>query len=187
MTSVAALAVSATGCGANESENLGSSQAAFTVDACAAASANQTFSGKIDPAHVSPRTYNTCYKGYVVDIENLDPNYTGEGNSSDARISVEYADTPITDRTTCEHTELTAVFYQWLGGSTDANAGGPGSWNAITTETRLGGWLFGRCYMGVELTAVVPGMTYRVAATVRTPSNATRKLSIGTYKPVNIH
>jgi len=189
MASLAGLAVFATGCGANEPENIGSSQAAFTVDSCAVATADQTFEGKIDPAVVSPRSYYTCYKGYVVDILNLDPYYTGEGNASDARISVAYAETPITDQATCEGLVLTAVFYEFGATgltSTATGSGGDWGWIPITSEARRGEWFQGGCHIGAGLTGMVPGGSYRVAATVRTPSNATRRVSIGTDKPINI-
>lgn len=88
---------------------------------------NATFVGKIDPAVVSPRSYNTCYKGYVVDIADLEEAYSGPGNVSDANIGVQYADTPIADRTSCEGTELAAFFYYYSVSGDSVGAGVRGS------------------------------------------------------------
>ena len=189
MASVAGVAVFATGCGADESDSIGSTEAAFTVHDCAMGPPNEAFVGKIDPALVSPRSYNSCYKGYIVDIENLHEDYSGSGGLSDSRISIAYADTPITDQATCEGTKLVAVFYEGWSGGVSAVSGGvttggfESGWDPITTESAFGSWFQGHCYMGVELSPLVAGKDYRVAATVRTPSNATRKLTMGTYKP----
>ena len=56
MASVAGVAVFATGCGADESDSIGSTEAAFTVHDCAMGPPNETFVGKIDvnPNKVSP-------------------------------------------------------------------------------------------------------------------------------------
>jgi hypothetical protein len=197
MLSLAGLAVSATGCGTNASESIGSSRLAFTVESCASADADQIFTGKLDPAFVTPRSYNTCYKGYVVDIENLAPTYTGSGNAMDANIAVQWADTPITSQTACENTRVVAVFYEGsVAGASSVNTSGTTgyynvyNWVPLKTEEQYGVWVApfgaGSCGLEVNLTDLVPGNTYRVAATARTPGNSTRKVSIGTYKPVDV-
>ena len=199
MASVVGCAVFATGCGTNESEDIGSSQAALSESSCASVTADQTFSGKIDPAFVTPRSYSTCYKGYVIDISNLDPAYAGSGETADAKISVSWADTAITSQTVCEVSQVAALFYEWDvgGGNSVATAagstvvGGPGAgWAFLEREAEYGVWnpvLGGGCSLGVSLADLVAGKTYRVAATARTPSNDTRKVSIGTYPAVTVH
>jgi len=178
----------------------------LSESSCASVTADQTFSGKIDPAFVTPRSYNTCYKGYVIDISNLDPAYAGSGSTADAKISVSWADTAITSQTVCEANQVAALFYEWDvgGGSSGATVaggssvttggtvvGGPGvGWVFLKREAEYGVWnpaLGGGCTLGVSLADLVAGKTYRVAATARTPSNDTRKVSIGTYPAVTVH
>lgn len=188
MASAAGFAVFATGCGSNESENIGTSQAAFSVSSCASVAADGAYDGRVDPALVTPRSYDNCTKGYVVDIQSLQAAYTGEGDPFDARIAVQYADTPITSKATCEGSRVLGYFYMLGGGST--STGGGGNWNLVQQEAEYGQWVpflgGGFCDLGVDMTGLVSGTTYRVAATARTPGNSTRKVSIGTYKPVNV-
>jgi hypothetical protein len=179
-----------TGCSdpsADSSEAISTIEAAFSQSTCATAAADQTFSGGIDPAIVSPRTYNTCYKGYVVDIENLDAAYTGPGELFDGGIWVSYADTTITDQATCEATRLRAIFYRYYDPSNTSTNGIGSDWVVLDDEgASYGRWaLGGNCVLEQSFTEVVPGLSYRVAATARTSSDATRKVRIGTYGPVD--
>jgi hypothetical protein len=182
-----------TACGtdATSSESIEVVQEELAQGTCAQAPADVVRSNQIDPPLVSPQSYNTCYKGYIVDVDDLSPTYTGSGNVRDAMIAVEYADTPITSQTTCEDTLVRAIFYkEYLNTSTSTGGGGVPEWQVVKDAATFGTWtsVFGTgvCNIGVNLMGLQAGATYRVAATARTPSNATRKVSIGTYKPVNV-
>lgn len=107
-------------------------------------------------------------------------------------------DTPITSRTTCEATRVGVVFYEGSAATAAAvnTSGTTGyyteyDWVALENEEQYGRWVSafgaGTCTFDVSLTGLASGTTYRVAATARTPSNSTRKVSIGTYKPIKVH
>jgi hypothetical protein len=95
---------------------LGQAEQAWSSVSCGREStaAHETFTGGIDPAHVSPRTYNACTKSYVVDVFDLDEAYTGEGlgGGPDAHLQVSWADTRATTQAACEDTEGGAIFYR---------------------------------------------------------------------------
>ena len=187
----ALLATTAAACGTDggTTEPTGVSQAAFGVEPCALASPDKVFAHKIDPVHVSPRSYDTCYKGYVVDITDLDEAYTGSGTARDARIAVKYADTAITSKATCEASKImTAYYVASSGGGASTNGGLPGGWTILSHETQYGLWSSssgGSCSLEKNFMGMSPGLTFRIAATARNPSNSTRKLSIVTQKPLD--
>lgn len=188
-----AFALAATACGANEDETEPTQviQEEFTVESCAVASPDKVFAGKIAPADVSPRSLTTCFGGYVVDVTQLSAAYTGDGNHMDARIAIHYADTPITSQSTCENTRVVGVFYEERVNNGTTSDGGfvPPYWHPIKSETDYGTWVpvfGGSCTFEVNLMGMVPLESYRIAATARTPGNNTRKVSIGTYKPINV-
>ncbi|HEU5075974.1 MAG TPA: hypothetical protein VFU02_17390 [Polyangiaceae bacterium] len=191
VTSTVALAFSA-GCGdpsAESSEAISTIEAAFAQSSCATAAADQTFTGGIDPSIVSPTTYNTCYKGYVVDIHNLNAVYTGPGDTADGRIEVSYADAAITNQATCEATLLRTIVYNCVGpGATSTT--GPHECFVLDDQASYGTWqsvFSGQCLLGYDFSGVFAGGSFRVAATARSPSNTTRKVRIGTYRPITIH
>ena len=185
----ALLATTAAACGTDggTSEPTGVSQEAFGVEPCAVAWPDQVFADKIDPVHVSPRSYDTCYKGYVVDVLDLDEAYTGSGTVRDARIAVKYADTTITSKATCEATRIIAAYYEASSAGGPSTTGGLGAWTVIESDTQYGVWstLSVSCSLQMNFTGMSPGGNYRIAATARNPSNSTRKLSIVTQKPVD--
>jgi hypothetical protein len=84
------------------------------------------------------------------------------------------------------------VFYEERlssGTSTATGGSGPPYWHPLKSETDYGTWVAafgGSCTFEVNLTGMVALESYRIAATARTPGNNTRKVSIGTYKPINI-
>lgn len=163
---------------AQEMEEFDSVGAAFSVSSCASATEDASFNGKIDPPHISPRSYNTCYKGYVVDIDELQAAYTGNGSVLNARIAVQWADTPITNQADCEASEMRGLFYKRQSGS----------WVLQKDQSINGTWVApfgGSCTFEVNLMGMTAGSTYRVAATARTPGGSTRKVSIGTYKKIS--
>ena len=159
---------------------------------CHLVQADRTFTGKIDPAHVSPRTYGpfqgaeTCFETYVVDVLNLQTAYTGQGTTSDANIAVKWADSlpafPIS-RTTCESLRSEAALFlrqgtSWVKqGTTKVSTG---------TWATVGGVSFCRTpahqFLGTQ-----PGKSYRIAANARQGGTlgALRSISVKTNKPTN--
>ena len=181
-----------TGCGdpsSDGSEAISTIEAAFSQSSCATVTANQTFTGGIDPSIVTPRTYNTCSKGYVVDIYDLDAVYTGHGNALDGRIEISYADNAITDQATCEATELRMIVYRCVGGGATSTTG-PQECTVLDDQRSYGTWtsIFGtgQCLLNRSFSEVSAGSSYRVAVTARSPSSATRKMSIATYPPEDV-
>jgi hypothetical protein len=176
-------------CGAPSSgeieDGVGSYEEAWSSVACASATANASFNGGISPATVSPQSYNTCTKSYVVDVTNLSSIYTGAGSSPplDAHILAKWGDTIPNNQADCENLEGGAIFYKRVNNQ----------WVDQTGQIyQTGQWVSGgvsfclpphASYYGVQA-----GSSYRVAATMRLLSgtNPTRKVSIETRKPVII-
>jgi len=174
---------------ADGTEHIGVVQSEFTGADCAMAAPDVVFEGKIEPAHVSPRSYNSCYKGYIVEVNYLLPEFTGTGNVQDATITVEYADTPITDQATCEGTKLVAHYWELERWRIDGQMFY--AYYSVRDTAIFGTWVpafdGGVCLLNDALTGLHPYFPYRIAATIRTPSNATRALRIGTYRPVTVY
>ena len=196
MALVTGLAVSATGCGADESPNVGSSQAALSESSCASVVPDQNFSRSVDPKFVTPSSsYDTCDKGYVIDLWNLDVDYTGEGNVRYGRIAVTWEDSLPTSPEECWGSQLQALFYEWNdedgvgGGHSEPGPTQPGSadWHFLEAQTQYGTWgYWGDCLFELNFAPhQAAGKSYRIAATARTPDNETRKLGIQTHKPIS--
>jgi hypothetical protein len=161
-----------------EMEDVGSVSSALSQSSCATATANFSATGKVDPGHISPRSYDTCHKGYVVDVNNLSAEYTGTG-SINARLAVEWADSNLTNQTDCEDHHIRAIYYKKVSGN----------WVVQQDDTVWGTWIGlvgggGYCSMQSNLMGLTAGSSYRVAATARTPGGATRKIMIQNYKKV---
>lgn len=168
-------------------EDVGSAEQAFGSSSCGTAAANYATTGFIDPAHVSPSSYNTCYRGYVVDIGNLSASYVGPGigDGSDAQIRAWWGAAAPTTQSSCEAAWGSAIFYKKVG-STWVDQTGPidryGTWhpagmfNAYCDPPNISS-----LYGGLTLAA---GASYRVAATMRTAyGGATlRSISIENFK-----
>jgi hypothetical protein len=150
----------------------------LSESSCASATADATFTGKIDPAHVSPRSYNTCFKGYVVDINNYAAAYTGVGGGGcpSATLQVSYGDTPLT-QANCATTLIRSIYYEKRNNN----------WVAVSESSTTGHWLLGQCLLGTGYTGMVAGRDYRVATTARDANNNTRKVKIQSFKPVICH
>jgi hypothetical protein len=171
-----------------EELELGTVQQAWSVESCGRNSTapNATFTGQVDPAHISPTTYNTCFKAYVVDINSLSSTYAGKPSADiQAAIRVSWASAVPTTQAACEETEGGAIFYRRSGGN----------WEALTDQVRSKGvWAldpFGsfRCTVpAVALQNPTAGTTYRVAATMRLDpgENPTRKVAIETTRAIFI-
>jgi len=167
------------GCGTEPtaSEDISSAEEAIG-SSCGSAAAHATFTGQIDPMHVSPRTYNACTKSYIVDVNTLSASYTGlgAGGGPDARISVSYQDTGITTQAACTGLWGGALLFHKVGGVSQT-----GNW--------LGGALAACETPLIEFTGLVAGESYRVAASMRQGGTAgpTRKVGIVNLKRVVLH
>lgn len=192
---VAALAVFTGGCseggtaaadGVPETEPIDSVQAEISETECDEVAADQEFYDKIDPPFVTPQAYDTCNKGYVVDVNVLSPEYAGGGTFSDSKFTVKWADAPVTTPNRCELTRITAIFYESAQGLA-SSTGQFLDWYPVKSETRYGVWTDacgGSCVLDVSMNLPEPGKTYRIAVSGRSDHQRTRKVSIGTYKPV---
>jgi hypothetical protein len=170
----------AAGCGsAVDDGDVASAEQAFSQASCGSATADQTFTGMVDPAFITPRSYTTCFKSYVVEINNFSSAYTGLGGGGcpAATISVTYGDTPLT-AANCASTEVAAIYYEKRNGS----------WVVLNEVHSFGTWIAigsgGSCSIGTGQTGMVAGRSYRVAMTARDPSGNTRKVSLQTVKRV---
>jgi hypothetical protein len=168
---------------------LGTVQQAWAPGACGRAGANAEFDGSVDPAHVSPRSYNNCFKSYVVDIFDLSGDYTGPGagGGQDAHLQVSWADTVPSNRADCEAISGGAIFYRRID---DAWVDQTGQLVSTGTFIETGPPLnLAFCVPpGVQFFDIEPGESYRVAATMRldTPANPTRRVSVETVAPTII-
>jgi len=190
LTGVSVLA--ATGCGGEErgdSETTDFVQSNLNVYACAAVDADASFDGHIYPGHTTPQSYNKCDQAYVVDLVDLDEEYTGEGSGADAQINVKYADATIPNRWACQANSITAAFYLWVPGAGVTSTGTGGSetgWQWLSTRQMTGQWNSDtkRCTLSVSLMGLVAGQSYRIAAGALSPDDNTRKMVIRTLPPI---
>src|SRR4051812_33219832 len=100
----------ATACGVqgpSDNEFVGHIKPAWSSGSCGTASANITLVGNIDPAHLSPGTYNRCTKSYIVDLQTLSAAYTGPGAGGGpaAHLQVSFGAGPPSTRAACEDLE----------------------------------------------------------------------------------
>lgn len=201
VVSVGLLGLAATACSANEQnrgEEIATSQAELSGADCAAVDADQSFDGKIDPPFITPQQYATCGDAYVVDVENLDAEYTGPPlpwhfDTVPARFSVQWGDTRITSQSVCIRSSISALIYIRDVSNSNSAASSTGTpypgWTLLLEQTARGQWINssagGYCVLEVQQpTLSAAGQTFRVAARARTFGNS-RKASIGTYKTVN--
>jgi hypothetical protein len=161
-----------------EDENLDAVSQAFGSSSCGSAAADQTFTGKIDPTAVSPSTYNTCYKGYVVDVNNLATAYTGPGGGGgyDAHLSASWQGSVPTTQAACEAAWARAIFYKNVGGAWVDQTG-----NIDSYGTWYGGIIGCQPPEVTTLGALtlVSGASYRIAATMRTSYAGSNLRAVG--------
>jgi hypothetical protein len=171
-------------------EDVGSVEQPFGLTSCATATADQTFSGGLPPfgpvgggastplgyRHVSPSSYNTCFRGYVVDVNNLANAHTGptsDGMPAQFRVSW---DSPLgigggspgpvpNTQTACEHAWGSAIFYKKVGSA----------WSAQGSPLEAHGtWASGRCtppsISSDSVLTLATGDSYRIAGTMRNVS-----------------
>jgi len=180
-----ALVLLATACGAdgNTAEPLGAVQE--ELESCAWVTADQVFQNKIDPAFVTPSTYNTCQRGYVVDIRELSPEYTGDGSATSAFISV-YVD-GIDTQARCEQTQLkTILFRETWSNATSTGGEGYYLWNSISARDLLGTWSLGKCSLGLQFSSgLTAGDSYRIAVSALRRRLISSSVTIKTNKPTD--
>jgi hypothetical protein len=165
--------------------NLGEVSQAFSSASCGSAQGDRYYTQDIaNPACYSPTTYNSCTKGYIVDIDYLDAAYAGTGDT-DANFSITWNDEVPTTQAACEALWGRAIIYKKVSGVYVDQTGNIDSY---------GTW-FG------NLGCTPPAMTsaghvvlealgsYRVAATMRTAyaGNWTRSLKVETEPAVHLH
>ena len=175
-----AVAVSSAACGGQPAQEDGSLSVADEAlsDSCATAGTDASFEGFIDPAHISPRTYNRCTKSYIVNVNNLSDDYAGQGQFFPGRFEIRYADGLTDTAEGCADLEAGAIVFI-KSGSTWVNISG----HLTATGTWTG--VFGCLPPQIDFSNIVAGQSYRVAATARliSGSNPTRKVSIATIAP----
>jgi len=151
-------------------------ESAFSQTSCAGVTANHSFTGDIDPGFTTPQTYNTCTKGYVIDITSYASAYTGQGSGgcSDAILEADYGDS-VLSQTDCPNYEVRAILYHRVSGS----------WVVVADQDVFGTWIFGSCALGTGFTGMIAGDDYRIAVTSRAPDTSTRKVTVTSFKPVH--
>ena len=187
---------SATGEGENIESGEGTAQTEQAIGSasCSTAAANQTFTGGINPTHVSPSSYDTCFRGYVVDVNNLSVTYTGVlppgADGYDANILVDWQGPVPTTQAACEAAWASAIFYKNVGGSWVDQSG---VLNAYGEWFPGGGGLVAYCIppsiSTLDSVTLQTGASYRVAATMRTSygGSTLRAIGIRTRPRVIIH
>lgn len=179
---------------AENAEGTAQTTQAIGSASCSTAAADQTFSGGIDPTHVSPSSYNTCFRGYVVDVNDLSVSYTGVlpagASGYDANILVDWRGAVPTTKAACEAAWASVIFYKKVGGSWVDQSG---VLNAYGEWFPGGGGLAASCsppsISTLGSVTLQAGSSYRVAATMRTSyGGATlRAIGIKTRPRVIVH
>ncbi|HET9958347.1 MAG TPA: hypothetical protein VFQ61_27820 [Polyangiaceae bacterium] len=157
---------------------------------CSTATADKTLDGSADPTHVSPSTYNTCYRGYVVDINNLSVSYTGVKSASsgyDAHISVDWKGPVPTTKSACESAWGSAIFYKKVGGSWVDQSGVLQAYGEWQDRGDLVSFCSPPSITTLDVLTLEAGASYRVAATMRTTygGSTLRALGVTTRKKVS--
>lgn len=179
---------------AESAEGTAQTEQALGSVSCSTAAADQTFTGGISPTHVSPSSYNTCFRGYVVDINNLSVSYTGVlppgASGHDANIAVDWRGAVPTTQAACEAAWGSAIFYKKVGGTWVDQSGvlnAYGQWNPG------GGGLVAYCsppsLSTLGSVTLQTGAAYRVAATMRTSygGSTLREIGFTTLPRVIVH
>lgn len=155
-------------------ESVGISDEAMSQSTCAAATANGTYTGGVNV--VSPTSYNTCGKAYVVDVNNMSSQYTGHGNCGDGGFEIDYKG-PTLAPADCVNTTMRSILYHKVGSS----------WTVIDDHSSTGVvGPFNECMIDFRQSGLVTGNNYRVAATVRDVNNNVVRVGVQTVPRCNI-
>jgi hypothetical protein len=155
--------------------------------ACAAATADTTQWVRI-PSVLSPQTYNTCKKSYVVDLfeyGGAPPDAGATGGSSGSggpSLSVMWSGALPSTQAECEASFLGGIFYRGEFVASPDGGSGTWVWGETTGQRKQDGvWSNGSCQIPpVVYSPLAVGESYRVAATARNSLNETRRVSIFT-------
>lgn len=158
--------------------------AAFSADSCKNADYDKKYYNAL--SHTSPRSYNTCYKGYVVELHNIDRKYVRKGTGTNGEVNISWGDTKPT-KAQCANTELAVYVYKRVNGAWKLQGGEhtrTGYWVDPPTDGLKAGPL--EC-SGLEVS--LPGLEeeadYRFAATARLKGE-TRKVKFKTVEAEDI-
>jgi hypothetical protein len=157
-----------TGCAASTD---GTDEAASIEEAigsdCTTVSADATVTGQFSSSGLtSPRTYDTCHHGYVVDVKNLSSSVAG----AHWFLRADWADSAPTNQTDCENAQVYTIFYRKSGSSwVQAAPATPsyGQWFGDPATCPPGLICLGCLVPGSGLTNLTAGTTYRIAAGAR--------------------
>lgn len=134
--------------------------------------------GQTSPESISPSSYNTCYRGFVVDIPNLNPIFGGARTTPGGRdgriVTTWHGPTPTTQQA-CEAAWSGAVVYKWVGDAWVDQTG---------AVDDFGHWVSGSCVppgFASDLHGVVleAHASYRLAATMRAAYGSSIRYPIG--------
>jgi hypothetical protein len=132
---------------------------------CRNATPAQIFQGRADV--LSPTTYNQCFKGYVVQVNNLQRGGTG-GVGVDPRVSFSMGTGGIgMTQTECEQSWVGGYVFEQQPDGTFATIdvlSSRGSWFPVSGS----GGVTGRCETVATGVTVAEGGTYKLAASART-------------------
>jgi hypothetical protein len=167
-------------------EDVGSVEQPFGWQSCSTATADATFSGgfpliggggipNLPPPeyeHVSPSSYNTCFRGYVVDVNDLADAHTGTASDgTPAHFRLNWLRSPsesggassdLSTQTACESAWGSAIFYKKVGSA----------WSVQGSMLEAyGTWASGHCtaptISSESVLTLATGNSYRIAGTMR--------------------
>lgn len=118
--------------GASSVAKMESASQGWSIDGCRRSDSDHTAFSEFAAVHLSPATYNTCYKGYVVDLWEATA-------GSRTYISAEFP-TAATTQAACQARFLGVIKY--TAGLGYGWAGSPswGEWDTAVTFKRFGTW-----------------------------------------------
>jgi hypothetical protein len=179
------------GCG-EEPDGVEQSVQAYTESSCMLANYDHHDVGGIDPAWVSPRTYDNpkCHKAVIVDMASYSDLYWGNGDI-DGQTLVEWNDTEPTTESACKKLWLGATLYLWSQGnqsySERIRREAYGRWEGGIA----GGSPFCRgpslAFHSTTSPDLIVGRKYRLGITARTENSSaapTRSVRVESRRPV---
>jgi hypothetical protein len=161
--------------------------AAFSSSSCATDDRDKKYTGSFN--HTSPRDYNSCYKGYIVELHDILHYYTdeGTGGGSDGSVDISWGDNAPT-KSECSKTELSVYLYKR----------GNGAWNLIGGKRKKTGyWVdkpsggfdipgtYGCLGLNHSFEGLTEGADYRFAVTGRI-NGSTRKVHFETNPAIHL-
>jgi hypothetical protein len=159
-------------------------RSAFSIASCAEANPNFNMTHPWstgwpnDVTHTSPATYNTCYKGYVVDVFHNEASLGLPEDGWRKQVTVTWGGPIPLTQAGCENLEGSAILY-------DYDDFGPPDWILPQQQRAVGRWVrvdnqFWTCSIPRMTFTAYPAFKTRVAATMRyiSGSNPTASVKI---------